>query len=226
MLKLHDVEQKISKSSVLRNVTELRSKVEIVAIDDNEFYPEVNLRNVGFNIKSIRDIQLISDVEPFSIILCDLNGVGVSLSSDTQGAYVIEEIKKRYPEKIVIAYTASSSTTRLAKRAKAIADGYLKKDDSIEEWRDLLDEKIKHLSNPIEVWKILRLRLLSSDIELYDLYKLEQVILKNVDKGVETTKHALEKELSSVDSMSIWKSDVTKFVASKAFDLAFSAIVS
>lgn len=225
-LKLHDVEMRISNSTALRSPAELRNKVDIVAIDDNDFHPETNLRNAGFNIKSIRDIQLISDVEPFSIILCDLNGVGTSLSTDTQGAYVIEEIKSRYPEKIVIAYTANPSTSRLAKRARIAADGYIKKDDSIEEWRDLLDNKIRYISNPIEAWKQLRLRLLARGIELSDLLRLEQIVLKNIDKGVATTRGALEKELKSTDAMSPWKNDLVKFIGSKAFDLAFSAVKS
>jgi DNA-binding NarL/FixJ family response regulator len=163
-------------------------------------------------------------VEPFSIILCDLNGVGTSLSVETQGAYVIEEIKAQYPDKIVIAYTATPSSSKLAKRAQIAADGYLRKDATIEEWRDLLDSKIKYLSNPIEVWKALRLRLLTKNIELSELIRLEQIVLKNINHDVKTTKAALESELKRIDTSSPWKPVLTKFIESKTFELAFYAL--
>ncbi|MBN3790046.1 hypothetical protein [Burkholderia sp. Ac-20353] len=221
---LHDFELSYKKSVALRNVNELRQEVEIVAIDDQPFAAETNLKNSGFKITVLRDIQRVNEVDHYSIILCDINGIGLALSQETQGAYVIEEIKKVFPEKIVIAYTAGSPVSKLVQRARAVADGYLKKDASIEEWRDELDMRIKALADPIATWKNLRLRLLKADIELKDLLELEDTFIKAFPKGVKETRDQLNSKLSG-KSAHQWKGELAKFLGSKAFEFAFSALV-
>jgi CheY-like chemotaxis protein len=167
----------------------------------------------------------VQEVADYSIVLCDVNGVGVALSEDTQGAYVIEEIKKIYPEKIVIAYTAGSAMSKMVQRARAKADSYLRKDASIEDWRDLLDQQIARLADPIITWKQLRLRLLGKDIELVDLLELEAIYLKNIKNGPLKAREKLQARLSSTKGGGAWTGELTKFLGSKAFDLALSASI-
>ena len=217
---LHASEVKFLSSGALQSPMELRRKIPIVAIDDQIFLPEKNLKNSGFLIETLADIQRITDVEKYQIILCDVNGVGSALSESTQGAYVIEEIKSTYPDKVVIAYTAGSASSKLVSRARTAADRYIKKDASVEEWRDLLDEVVKSLCNPIAVWKKTRIRLLAAGIELQDLMKLEQALLVNLGKGKESVRSAIQHEVQTAEASS-WKGEVTQFLVSKAFDLAF-----
>ena len=200
---------------------DLRKKINIVAIDDREFPPENNLRNSGFLIQVLNDIKNISEIENFQIILCDLNDIGVNLSPDTQGAYVIEEIKSKYPDKIVIAYTAASLSSKIFQKARQHSDDYLKKDSSIEKWRDLLDEKIKILANPIEAWKAERIRLLNLGMELQELILIEQAFLSNTFKDKESLEKAIKAE---VENSIHWKGEITRFLLSKSLDFAFSYI--
>lgn len=220
---LHSVELKFLNSGLLKSPAELRKQIPIVAIDDQIFLPEKNLKNSGFSIETLADIQRITDIERYQIILCDVNGIGSALSDSTQGAYVIEEIKSTYPEKIVIAYTAGSAASKLVVRARASADRYIKKDASIEEWRDLLDDVIKSLCNPIDVWKKTRIRLLNAGIELEDLIKLEQALLSSLGTGNHNVRNALNQEAASSATAS-WKSEISRFMVSKAFDLAFGYV--
>lgn len=222
---LHDIEASYKRSTVMRDMSSLRKSVDIVVIDDKPFSAENNLKNSGFKITVLRDILQIVEIADYSIILCDVNGVGVALSEETQGAYVIEEIKKTYPEKIVIAYTAGSAVSKLVQRAQSKADGYLRKDASIEDWRDMLDQKIAQLADPIVTWKQLRLRLLSKDIELVDLLELEKVYLKNIKNGVAKAREKMQAELNATRTGGAWTGELAKFLASKAFDLALSASV-
>lgn len=221
---LQSAEVRFQHSGAILSIAELRKKIPIVAIDDKLFPPEKNLQNSGFLIETLSDIQRISDIEKFQIILCDVNGIGSALSASTQGAYVIEEIKSLYPDKVVIAYTAGSAASKLVIRAKDAADLYLKKDASVEEWRDLLDDQIKSLCNPISVWRKTRLRLLNSGIELQELLSLEQALLQNLGKGKESVRSAVNDELSN-STGSPWKSEASQFLVSKAFDLAFEYII-
>lgn len=224
ILKISDLEILVKKN--LHNTTphQLRKKINIVAIDDREFPPENNLRNSGFLIQVLNDIKNVSEVENFHIILCDLNNIGTDLSVDTQGAYVIEEIKSRYPEKIVIAYTAASVSSRLLSKAREYSDGYVKKDISIDEWRDLLDEKIRGLANPIEAWKAERIRLLTLGMELHELMPIEQAFLSNISKDKESLKTAVESEVKKQNSNN-WNGEITRFLLSKSLDFAFDYLI-
>ena len=221
---LHDVEIRFQRAGMLSSPADLRKKVKILAIDDQNFPPEKNLSNSGFDVEVFSDIQRISDAGPFPIVLCDVNGVGTSLSEDTQGAYVIDEIKKTYPDKIVVAYTAGSAASKIVSAAKQRSDYYIRKDASIEDWRDLLDDRIRDLCNPIFVWKRERIRLLNAGIELEELLEIEQAILSNLGKGKSAIKRAVESSSENEISKTAWGKEVGLFIASKGFDLAFDYI--
>lgn len=150
-LSLNDLQRDKEMATRLRSPSDLRRLIQIAVIDDQPFAPEHNLKNNQFQISTYTDIHKIEQIQDFPIVLCDLQGVGLQLASDMQGAYLIEEIKRNYPEKAVIAFTGGATNSNMSKRAAAAADDYLKKDASIEEWRDVLDKHIRNLSDPIYV---------------------------------------------------------------------------
>jgi len=222
---IQDLERDRGIAPGMRQPAELRRSVKIAVIDDQPFAPEHNLKNNHFQIETFRDIQNVEQLADFPIVLCDLQGVGVQLAADLQGAYLIEEIKNNYPEKAVIAFTGGSASSNISRRAAKAADGYLKKDASIEEWRDLLDKHIKNISDPVFVWKQLRLRLVREGIAPIDLLKLEDAYVGSVKKGAQVTRTSLE-EISKKSSLGpTVRKEVTGFIASKAFDLVFQALV-
>lgn len=157
-----------------------RSSVSIAVIDDEPFKPEHNLRNVGYEIDCLSDIKSISEVEPYHIVLCDLQGVGKSLDSKSQGAFIIDEIKRNHPDKFVIAYTGGSLDSDITLRAQKYADYFLRKDADMDEWRDKLDEVIGLISNPIEVWRRQRVALVESNVNTLDILKLEDAYVRSV----------------------------------------------
>lgn len=221
-LTIYDAEQKIRVRNTSLSADDLRGKVQIVAIDDEGFVAEQNLSNTGFKIRTLPDVHRITDVEDYLIILCDVNGVGTSLSVETQGAYLIQEIKNKYPDKVVIAYTAGSRHSNIVLKARRVADEYMIKDASIDEWRDLLDVQIRNLCDPIYVWKKTRLRLMEAGIELADLQELEQEVLRNLDAGRVEVKASVEQKIKKLNTgQGAWKGEAAKFLVSKAFDLAF-----
>jgi CheY-like chemotaxis protein len=223
---ISDLERNRGVMSKLRPPAELRREIKIAVVDDQPFAPEHNLKNNQFQIETFRDVQSVAQLAEFPIVLCDLQGVGVQLAADLQGAYLIEEIKSNYPEKAVIAFTGGSASSNISRRAAKAADGYLKKDASIDEWRDLLDKHIRNLSNPIYIWQRLRLRLVSEGIAPIDLLRLEDAYVSTVNKGAGATRASIEavSRTSSLDPAV--RKEITGFLASKAFDLVFQALVS
>lgn len=99
---------------------ERRGMVSIGVIDDSPFPAKNNLEALGYRIRLLGDPSRLDAVEEHHIVLCDLQGVGQSLGGDTQGAFLIREIRENYPEKYVIAYTGgmiNQSMTRDAIQA-------------------------------------------------------------------------------------------------------------
>ena len=223
---ISDLERNRGIMSNMRPPAELRKSIKIAVIDDKPFAPEHNLKNNQFQIETFRDIQSINQLAEYPIVLCDLQGVGINLAADLQGAYLIEELKSNYPEKSVIAFTGGSASSNISRRAAAAADGYLKKDASIDEWRDLLDKHIKNLSDPVYVWRSLRLRLVKEGISPIDLVRLEDAYVSSIKNGATATKSSLEDISRKAALEPSVRKEVTGFLASKAFDLIFQALTA
>ena len=137
------------------SVTDLRQQANILIIDDQDFIAEDFLRKNGFNITHKKDIDTIKDVAPYAVVLCDIRGVGVQLGSTKEGAFIIKEIKANFPNKQVVAYTASSFNTEYNDYMK-LADVTLDKGTSIDIWISTLDAQIKNAVDPVYQWKKLR----------------------------------------------------------------------
>lgn len=109
-----------SKYEAHRNLSALekRKLIKIGVIDDQAFTPHANLKNIGYQIETLGDVTAIDRVQPFQIVLCDLQGVGTALDSRKQGAFLIREAKRNVPEKLVIAYTGGGLNQALSREAK------------------------------------------------------------------------------------------------------------
>ena len=102
--------KEISELSGYYSLDKLNSKrqtTKILIIDDEAFTFLEALRKLQFNIEYKQDIDTLSDISGYNIILSDIRGVGRKFSKQFGGAFLIHEIKKNYPEKIGIIYTAN-----------------------------------------------------------------------------------------------------------------------
>lgn len=151
----------VLKNTINNNV---RSKVKILFIDDQELPILDILKEQKFNISYKSDISDMYDLEGYHIICSDIRGIGTKLFPKFEGAYLIKEIKKRYPGKYVIAFTGSTYDLTYNDYFK-LADNTIKKGTSSEDWIDILDVAIEKHLNPIEKWKKIR----KSMLEEYDL---------------------------------------------------------
>jgi len=108
----------------------------------------------------------------YDIILCDIQGVGTKFNEVFQGAYLVKEIYKRYPFKIIIAYTGSRYDPRYNEYLK-YAEYNIIKDASSEEWVEKLDSALELASNPEHRWNRVRRYLLNKGVPLFELTLLE-----------------------------------------------------
>lgn len=149
-----------------------RSKIKVLVIDDDGFVYLNELRNENFNITVIEDIEDYNAVEVYPIVICDIKGVGHKFNKEKEGAYVVRELKKRYPFKQFAVYSAGADY-----KVESMNDlegiKRIKKDVSMDLWCSYIDELIRLASDPIEIWKSIRDFLLSKDVPIKDVMLLE-----------------------------------------------------
>jgi hypothetical protein len=160
--------------------TERRGRISICVIDDSPFEPKRNLENAGYRITFLGDINTIEAVTNHHIVLCDLMGVGTALDQKKQGAFLIKEIKKNFPEKYVVAYTGGGLNQLVSREAAAAADAMIKKDADIEQWVDTLDGFINKLLGPYVVWQRQRLALVEREIDTRTILELESAFVESI----------------------------------------------
>lgn len=174
----------LNGEQILKEITlsKLKREVDILIIDDEDFPLLDDLKKHEFNIEYKKDITTLKDVEPYPIVLCDIHGVGKFLGSDKEGAYLVSQIKEKYPSKIVISYTADTTAPSVQKYLHC-ADNVMAKGTSIEDWAELLNDSVKKIANPVHVWKKLQTDLLKENVSTRDIAFLEDKFVKAIKTG-------------------------------------------
>lgn len=210
---------KVYNLSVLNTINPLENKgraaVPILCIDDDGLPYEEILRTHDFNIRVLKDIEDIKATSDYPVVICDIKGVGKKFGSQFEGGHIIEEIKKNYPDKVVIAYSGQQFDARYNKFF-SMSDFVLTKDIDSDVWVSILDETISKVASPIEQWKRIRDYLYFHEVSTRKVFELEQEYIKaiiNKDKSKFGTTKTLEGLSSDVRSV------LNGFVASLIFKL-------
>lgn len=131
------------KEPVITNYVSLKTRINILFIDDEKFENLAVLKNAGWiHVKSIKDIKSIdcSDIQNADVIFVDINGVGLSLFPKDQGLGVAKQIKLKYPAKYVGIYSAQPQKLN---SALSSFDFVLDKDADPYEYLNILDNYIR-----------------------------------------------------------------------------------
>ncbi len=153
------------------SLIDIKSKIRILIIDDEEFVYKEPLREENYNIKCVTNIDDLCAVSEYPIVICDIKGVGTNFSKEKEGAYVVSELKKKYPFKQIAVYSGLDYKLDSLNDLDGIIR--VKKDVSIDTWRDSLNELIRRASDPKENWKTIRNFLLNNDVSIKDVLILE-----------------------------------------------------
>jgi len=156
-----------------------RKDYGIAVIDDEGFNYRDLLITHDFDIKVFNDIEDIRTVQAYPIIVCDIKGVGKKFGSPKEGAHIISEIRKTFPDKYLIAFTGHQFDTSYNAYFQ-MCDAVLTKDLDSDGWVSQLDAAISTLMDPTEQWKKLRRFLLERQVDLYIVFQLEQQYINAV----------------------------------------------
>jgi len=162
------------------DLAEAKSKVEIAILDDKPFAPRESLLVHKFRIAELGpDIRSLDQISTYSVIVSDVEGVGKAFGSSLEGAHLVAEIRKAYPDKFLVAYTGLTYSLPMM-NALTVADKRIEKDASIEVWIQTLEMGINEVINPRSRWIRMRRALLEQGLELIEVLKLEQAFIKSV----------------------------------------------
>lgn len=165
------------------SITDLKKMAEIIVIDDHEFDYLHDLQKYDFNIRQKNDLADLSDAEVYSIILCDIRGVGKILNSKYDGANLINQLRIKYPNKIIIAYTAEPYEADFEQFLSSADEVIAKGSCSIESWAALLEKYIKELADPVKQWERTRKKLFEVGVSTVDVAKYESDYVSAIKKG-------------------------------------------
>lgn len=164
----------------LSDLSQIKRGTQIAVIDDQPFKRADALRRHGFNILEVGDIRSIDQVAAYPIVVCDIRGVGVHFDSSLEGAHLISEIRKSYPDKFLVTYSGAQFDVSYNQSLKSV-DLSIEKDASTEKWVAILDEGVSVANCPRRRWLRFRSMLLSRGIELHDVFRLEQGYIKAIE---------------------------------------------
>ena len=189
----------LNAEPVLKNYSlpQLKRVTDILIIDDDPFTYEDALKNNEFMIDYKSDIQSLKEVEAYSVILCDIMGVGKFLQSQYEGAYLVQQIKEKYPHKTVIVYSGNQFTTAYQDYMN-YADYTMQKGATLEKWNALLTQIVKDGADPVRQWLKTRNALLDAGLSIIEVAKLEDRYVRAIkDSNYESLSKLAEKAGSS-----------------------------
>lgn len=162
------------------SIADLKKTTSILVIDDQPFDYLNDLQRYDFNIRQKNDLTDLSDASEYDIILCDIRGVGKFLNSKYGGANLINQLHVKYPNKIIVAYTAEPYEADFQPFLESATDVIAKGTYTIEAWVSLLEKYVKEIADPIEKWKKTRNILLDAGVSTIEIAKYESAYVKAV----------------------------------------------
>jgi len=122
-----------------------KDSIQILFIDDEKFKTVENLISAGWiNTKTIGDVRNLdsADVKNSDVIFVDINGIGESLFPKDKGLGLAEALKKKFPNKYIVIYSAQEQGDRFHKALK-IVDNFLSKNAEPYEFINILENLIQ-----------------------------------------------------------------------------------
>lgn len=152
-------------------------ETKILIIDDDELELEKTLRRIGYNVTWKKDIDVLDDVENYSIIICDYKGVGLNFNSEFEGLNLSMLIKEKYPEKIIYLLSAADFNPRVNKYIKYIDELVYKGEE--EKVIEYISDDSNKLFDPKERWISYKELLKNKGIKEKDIFRLEDLYVRS-----------------------------------------------
>lgn len=197
---------KLADLRLEENINSLKKSLPIAVIDDNPFPFSASLRAHNFRIDELGgDIRSVEQVSSYPIVVCDIMGVGSAFESEFEGAHVVSEIRKAFPDKYLIAFTGVLHNIKYNKLL-ATADNSIPKDTPTDNWAEALEKALLEVGTPRNRWIRFRTHLAKSGFDSFEIFNLEQAFIeavKNSDPSVMKSDRVLSRLPPALKSLTI-----------------------
>lgn len=174
---------KLSEIDKTPELAKLKREVTLAVVDDEVFRYVRELQAHDYHVTEMgADISSVRQFEAYSVIACDIRGVAPRFGSRQEGAHLIAEIRKAYPDKYLIAYTGSTFDSTINQKLSA-ADSAINKDAPFDFWHTELERALVAVGNPRARWLRFRKSLMSEGLDGWDIFSIEQAFIKAVKSG-------------------------------------------
>jgi DNA-binding NtrC family response regulator len=128
----------------------IKFKARIAFVDDEEIAHVERLRNDGYNIQTMADIENVDDFlrRKYHAVVLDIQGVGQHISPESEGWGILRYLKKECPNLVVIMYTGAEWSITKYKEDADLADDFIGKDMEFLDFKYQLDIGIKKAFSP------------------------------------------------------------------------------
>lgn len=174
---------KLSEIDITPDMDRLKREISIAIIDDEVFRYMRELQAHDYRATEFgADISSVRQFEAYSVIACDIRGVAPKFGSRQEGAHLIAEIRKSYPDKYLIAYTGSTYDPSFNQKLAA-TDKTINKDAAFDFWHSELERALTSVGNPCARWLRFRKSLIQDGLDSWDIFNIEQAFIKAIKSG-------------------------------------------
>lgn len=177
-----DSANKITKLRTPVEFEELKKRVRIVVIDDEESFPVKLFNAEGYNIEKWDNVKDYGKLEAgvYDIIVLDIKGVAEHISTE-DGLGVLESLKKKNPAQIIIAYSQHSYDLSKSKFWE-LADEKIAKPSDFLKMKSIIDNLINTKFKPERYIQSLHLLLEKNHVNKKIIKKIDSDIYKVIIK--------------------------------------------
>lgn len=179
--------------SIDLNLNDLLSKprdIKVTIIDDVPFPWIEAVESRGCSVTYYQDytkpiVQSNQKIKPISvntsdIIICDINNVGSAIYPGLDGVGVIDELRRKHPLHVIVAYTGNPGAIHSKLKKKTALDGIMVRDWEIDDFLFNFDEILKIYKSPANRWKFIHDRLRHLELKDKDIDSLRQKYVANL----------------------------------------------
>lgn len=173
-------------SSLAKHIplVELRRRVKIVVIDDDEnAFPLSALRDAGYSIEHWDKVKSVERLEQgdFDIIILDIGGVADHLTP-AEGLGILQHLKEFNPAQIVIAFSGQSFDLSKQRFFK-LADDVLPKPTDHLKCKQVLDSLIESKFTVPHLWSSVQAVLIKEGVPEKSVRKIEASLSRAIANG-------------------------------------------
>lgn len=167
-----------------------KPKIKVAIIDDQPFPYTNALEAEGCTVKVFDDYSLkikqrnqkikIIDFSSFDVIVCDVHEVGKLIFPGSEGISVIEDLRKKYPLKVIAAYTGDPGAILTKLKKQDTLDKTFAKEWGVDDFLFNFRQITEIFNKPKERWEFIQRRLTHLGLPQHKTIGLQHAFVEHI----------------------------------------------